>query len=618
MSLKQSQNDLSNRNIKSLVFMATVGLIFFCLSVRLFYLQSVRYEQNLQSSDENRLRRVVLKAERGLIYDRNRELLVGNRPSYQIVILPAEIRKMPPDAKDSLFKRLIHLKDFQGEAIFDSAVVDTMFQRSGWRSHGTLRILEDASVEQVSIVEERSAEFPGVATVVESRRSYPYGTLAAHLLGYTGEISDEQLEKPEFSKYSPGDRIGQKGLEKQYDEEFRGEDGLKFVEVDAYGREVGHIEGMHNVSAVSGYGMITTIDLDVQKAAEEALPDSIRGAVVAIDPRNGEILAMVSSPRLDPNIFSLKRRERNKGWAKVALDSTRPLMNRAISGVYPPASPFKLVTAGAGLEHGLVRGYTHFPKSCTGGFTFGARYQKCWGVHGNLDLVNALRLSCDVYFYQLGLMLGMERINEFGERFGLGHQLGIDIPGEKGGWLPDSASFNARNKRNGWRWARGLILNLAIGQGQLVTPLQEAVLAGSIATGKGVFRPHLMKELRDSDGNVVGRYIPEKIFEGKMSEVTHEALLAGMDSVVNHPGGTGRRAAIPGIRVGGKSGSAEWKKGEKTHAWFVAVAPLYDPEIAVAVIQEAAGGGGAKSAPVCRKVMEAYFASKKNLTEAEK
>ncbi len=615
MSLKQSQNDLSNRNVKSLVFMATVGLIFFCLSVRLFYLQSVRYEQNLQSSDENRLRRVVLKAERGLIYDRNGTLLVGNRPSYQIVILPAEIRKMSPETKDSLFKRLIHLKDFDGEAIFDSAVVDTMFQRSGWRSHGTLRILEDASVEQVSIVEERSAEFPGVTTVVESRRSYPYGTLAAHLLGYTGEISDEQLEKPEFAKYSPGDRIGQKGLEKQYDEEFRGEDGLKFVEVDAYGREVGHIKGMHNVSAVPGYGMITTIDLDIQKAAEEALPDSVRGAVVAIDPRNGEILAMVSSPRLNPNIFSLKRRERNKGWAKVALDSMRPLMNRAISGVYPPASPFKLVTAGAGLEYGLVRGASHLPKSCTGGFTFGARYQKCWGVHGNLDLVNALRLSCDVYFYQLGLMLGMERINEFGERFGLGHSLGIDIPGEKGGWLPDSVSFNARNKRNGWRWARGLILNLAIGQGQLVTPLQEAVLAGAIATGKGVYRPHLMKELRDSDGNVVGRYIPEKIFEGKMSETTHETLLAGMDSVVNHPGGTGRRAAIPGIRVGGKSGSAEWKKGEKTHAWFVAVAPLYDPEIAVAVIQEAAGGGGVKSAPVCRKVMEAYFASKKNLAE---
>lgn len=615
---KPSQNEKSGRHLKSFVFMATVGLIFFCLSGRLFYLQSVRYEDNLQSSDENRLRRVVLKAERGLIYDRKGRLLVGNRPSYQIAILPGEIRKMKPEEKDSLFKRLIRLKDLQGEVVFDSAVVDTMFQRCGWKSHGTLRILEDASVEQVSIVEERSSEFPGVTTIVESRRSYPYGTLAAHLLGYTGEITNEQLERPEFAEYSSGDRIGQKGLEKQYDDEFRGEDGVKYVEVDAYGREVGHIEGMQNVPAVSGYGMVTTIDLDIQKAAEEALSDSVRGAVVAIDPRNGEILAMVSSPRLDPNIFSLKRRERNKGWAKVALDSTRPLMNRAISGLYPPASPFKLVTSGAGLEAGLVNGRSHFPKACTGGYTFGARYQKCWGVHGNLDLVNALRLSCDVYFYQLGLMLGIDRINEFGERFGLGHELGIDIPGERSGWLPDSASFNARNKRNGWRWARGLILNLSIGQGQLVTPLQEASLAGAIATGNGVFRPHLMKEMRDIDGNVVGRYIPEKIFEGKMNAMTHATLLAGMDSVVNHPGGTGRRAAIPGIRVGGKSGSAEWKKGEKTHAWFIAVAPLYAPEIAVAVVQEAAGGGGAKSAPICRKVMEAYFDSKKDSSEVSK
>ena len=605
---KRTLTELQNRNVKTFVFMALVALVFFCLSIRLFYLQSVRYEQNLQSADENRLRRVVLKAERGLIYDRNGTLLVGNRPSYQIVVLPAEIRKMPQSQKDSLFKRLIHLKDSQGENLFDSAVVDTMFQRSAWKSHGTLRILEDASEEQVSIVQERSGEFPGVTTVVESRRSYPYGSLAAHLLGYTGEISDEQLELPEFAGYSSGDRVGQKGLEKQYDGEFRGEDGVKFVEVDAYGRHVRNIEGMQNVPSVPGYGMVTTIDLDIQKAAEEAMSDSVRGAIVALDPRNGEILAMVSSPRLDPNIFSLKRRERNKGWAKVALDSTRPLMNRAIAGVYPPASVFKLVTSGAGLENRLVTGVTHLQKSCTGGFTFGSRYQKCWGAHGNLDLVNALRLSCDVYFYQLGLMLGMERINEFGYRFGLGHQLGIDIPGEKKGWLPDSVSFNQRNQRNGWRWAKGLILNLAIGQGQLVTPLQEAVLAGSIATGKGVFRPHLMKELRDVDGKLVGRYIPEKIFEGNMNDFTHKTLLAGMDSVVNHPGGTGKRAAIPGIRVGGKSGSGEWKKGEKTHAWFVAVAPLYDPEIAVAVIQEAQGGGGAKSAPVCRKVMEAYFA----------
>jgi penicillin-binding protein 2 len=353
--------------------------------------------------------------------------------------------------------------------------------------------------------------------------------------------------------------------------------------------------------------MVTTLDLDLQRVAEAAFPDSVRGAVVALDPRNGEILAMVSSPRLDPNIFSLKRRERNKGWAEVALDSTRPLTNRAISGVYPPASVFKLITAGAGLENGILKRHSYMPKPCTGGYQFGSRYQKCWGTHGRLDLVNAIRLSCDVYFYQAGLAIGMDRINEFGERFGLGSVLGVDIPGERGGWLPDSISFNARNKRNGWRWARGLILNLSIGQGQLVTPLQQAVMVGAMATGKGVYRPHFMKELRSVDGKVVRRYEPVKIHEGNMTPETHQVLLDGLDSVVNHPGGTGRRAALPGIRVGGKSGSGEWKKGEKTHAWFVAVAPLDDPQIVVAVVQEAAGGGGAQSAPICKKVMETYF-----------
>ncbi len=354
--------------------------------------------------------------------------------------------------------------------------------------------------------------------------------------------------------------------------------------------------------------MISTIDLKLQKAAEAAIPDTAKGALVAIDPRNGEILAMVSSPRLDPNIFSLKRRERNRGWAHVALDTMRPLNNRAISGIYPPASIFKLVTAGAGLESGIISETKYYPKSCTGGYQYGARYQKCWGVHGNLNVVHALRLSCDVYFYQAGLEIDMARINEFGRRFGYGEKLlGVDIPGERAGWLPDSASFNQRNKRLGWRWARGLILNLSIGQGQMVTPLQQAVFVGSLATNKGVYRPHFMKELRDSQGNVVRRFEPEIIRPGTMKPETHRVLMAAMDSVVNHPGGTGKRGAIPGIRVGAKTGSGEWKKGQKTHAWYAAVAPLEDPQIAVAVIMEAAGGGGAVAAPIARKVLMAYF-----------
>ncbi|MBR4347717.1 MAG: penicillin-binding protein 2 [Fibrobacter sp.] len=605
---------VQTRNWHVLVFMAAVIIFFTILLVRLYSLQYTHYDENLQRSENNRLRRVEIVAERGFIYDRNGEILVRNRPSYQIALQAMHLPR-----KDSLrkivFDRLLNIKDKDGGRLFDSLSLDTAFQRTRWIKNRPIRILEDASPEQVSMIEEHSSELPGVVTLIESRREYPYGTLASHVLGYTSEISEEQLKKPEFAAYSQGDRVGQKGLEQGYDTEFRGRNGMKLVEVNASGREVGQVKGVESMSPEPGLHLISTIDLKLQKVAEAAIADSVKGALVAIDPRNGEILAMVSSPRLDPNIFSLKKRERNKGWAQVALDSMRPLTNRAISGTYTPASVFKLATAGAGLESGILSETKYYPKPCTGGYQYGARYQKCWGVHGNLNVVHALRLSCDVFFYQAGLEIDMNRINEFARRFGYGEQpLGVDIPGEKGGWLPDSVSFNQRNKRLGWRWARGLILNLSIGQGQLVTPLQQAVFVGSLATNKGVYRPHFMKELRDKQGNVVRRYEPEVVRPGTMKPSTHRVLLAAMDSVVNHPGGTGKRGALPGIRVGAKTGSGEWKKGEKTHAWYAAVAPLYEPEIAVAVILEAAGGGGAKAAPIARKVLMAYF----GLEEEEK
>ena len=610
-----SDNDsVQTRNWNILVFMAGVVVLVIVLLCRLYSLQHTHYDENFKRSEKNRLRRVELVAERGYIYDRNGEVLVRNRPSFQIALQALHLPRKK-EGRDSVFNLLLGIKDKNGARVFDSLSLDTAFQRIRWIKNRPIRILEDASPEQVAVIEEHSSELPGVVTLTESRRDYPYGTLASHVLGYTSEISEEQLKLPAFEGYSQGDRIGQKGLEQEYDAEFRGRNGVKLVEVNAFGREVGSPRAVEGMAPVPGYHLVSTIDLKLQKAAEAAIPDSVRGALVAIDPRNGEILAMVSSPRLDPNIFSLKKRERNKGWAQVALDSLRPLTNRAVSGVYPPASVFKLVTAGAGLESGILSESKYYPKSCTGGFQYGVRYQKCWGVHGNLNVVNAIRLSCDVFFYQAGLEIDMARINEFARRFGYGEEpLGIDIPGEKSGWLPDSASFNARNKRVGWRWARGLILNLSIGQGQLVTPLQQATFIGSLATNKGVYRPHFMKELRDSQGNVVRRYEPEIIRSGKMKPETHRVLLAAMDSVVNHPGGTGKRGAIPGIRVGAKTGSGEWKKGEKTHAWYAAVAPLYDPQIAVAVILEAAGGGGSKAAPVARKVLMAYF----GLDEEEK
>mgnify|MGYP004449343007 FL=1 len=409
----ETENELQQtKNLHALIFLACVVLLFVILLVRLFSLQYTHYDENLQRSDNNRIRKVELIAERGFIYDRNGEILVRNRPSYQIAIQASNLPRKKA-ARDTVFNRLLQIRDTKGVRLFDSLSLDTAFQRSRWIKTRPIRLLEDASPEQIAMIEEHSSELPGVVTVIESRREYPYGTLASHVLGYTSEISEDQLKQPEYEDYSQGDRVGQKGLEQGYDREFRGKNGMKLVEVNASGREVGEVSGVEGTKPVPGLHLVSTLDLNLQKAAEEAIPDSAKGAIVALDPNTGEILAMVSSPRLDPNIFSLKRRERNKGWAQVALDSMRPLTNRAISGTYPPASIFKLVSAGAGLESGILTENKYYPKPCTGGYQYGTRYQKCWGVHGNLNVVNAIRLSCDVFFYQEGLDVDMARINEF-------------------------------------------------------------------------------------------------------------------------------------------------------------------------------------------------------------
>lgn len=595
--------DQQERNLKSLVFGVIVVISFIVLMGRLLQLQYFEYGENLRRSEDNRIRKISIKAPRGYILDRNGVVLVRNRPSYQISLLPYQLT-----SRDTVFNRLLGIVDSAGNRLLDSASLHFLFERGRWQRFRPQRIIEDASLAQVSVIEEHANELRGIETLVEARRDYPFGTLAAHVFGYTSEVSEEQLAKPEFSDYTYGDRIGKKGLEQQYEKEFRGENGTKFIEVNAYGKEIGLIEGMAHRKAVPGHHLLTTVDFRLQKVAEEAFPDSIKGAVVVLNPQNGEIYAMVSSPRLDPNIFSLEKKELAKEWASVALDSTQPLNNRAIMGTYPPASVYKFMTASAGLEYGVIDQYTRY-KPCFGGFQFGSRYQRCWKPegHGSMTVVDALRESCDTYFYQAGLDIDMARINEVSRRFGLGDTLGIDLPGEKRGLLMDSVIYTRRFKRLGWQWARGQILNLSIGQGQLVTPLQQAAMFGSLASGKGLYRPHFMKEIRSYDGKPLKRYKPFKIGPAKLKGENHQIILQAMDEVVNSPRGTGKRAAVPGIRVGGKTGSAENPQGEKTHAWFAAAAPLENPTIAIAVVMENAGGGGAMAAPIAGKILRTYF-----------
>jgi penicillin-binding protein 2 len=604
----QQEETRQEMNLKTIVFVCLVAISFSILILRFLQLQHFEYENNFKRAEENRIRRVDIKANRGYIQDRNGVVLVRNRPSYQISLLYNHLKTK--DVRDSVFNRLLRITNVEGNRLLDSAVLAFSFERGKWQKFKFQRLIEDASPEVVAIFEEHSEELPGIQILVESRRDYPFGAYGAHIFGYTGEISEKELELPENAYYVMGDRIGKKGLEFSYEKEFKGENGFKFVEVNAMGREMGLLAGMPSVKPISGNSIVTTIDWRLQEIAEDAIPEGLKGAVVALNPQNGEIYAMVSRPPLDPNIFSLEKRELHKAWASVALDTAKPLTNRAISGTYPPASVFKVITASAGLENNVITEYTKYKSSCYGGFRFGNRYAKCWRAngHGILSVVGALRESCDVFFYQAGLDIGNKRISEMARRFGFGSMLGVDIPGERSGLVIDSATYEKWFERRGWKWSQGEILNIAIGQGALlVTPLQQTAMIGALASGKGLYKPHFLKEIRSPEGELLKKFEAEKIGGGNISEHARAIVLKGLHEVVNAPAGTGRRAIVPGVKVGGKTGSAENPHGDKTHAWFAAVAPLDEPEIAVGVVLENAGGGGAMAAPIAQKILNAYF-----------
>jgi len=607
-NFQKSEEDIRQEvNLKIFVFICICIVAFSILLIRLLQLQYFEYDNNLKRAEENRIRKVNIKANRGLILDRNGIVLVRNRPSYQISLMYSGFKTK--EIRDSVFEKLLKIKDSSGKRLLDSAMLAFSFERGRWQKFRFQRLIEDAAPEVVAIFEEHGEELPGIEILVESRRDYPFGSYGSHIFGYTSEISEQELELPENAHYVMGDRIGKKGLEFSYEQEFRGENGLRYIEVNAMGREMGTVVGMPFIAPVSGNSIVTTLDWRLQKVAESAIPEGLKGAVVALNPQNGEIYAMVSRPPLDPNIFSLEKRELHKAWASVALDTAKPLTNRAISGLYPPASVFKVITAAAGLDANVISEYTRY-KTCLGGLRFGNRYAKCWQArgHGVLNVIGALRESCDVFFYQAGLDIGSERIGDMSRRFGLGSKLGVDIPNERSGLLIDSASYEKWFEKKGWKWSAGEILNIAIGQGALlVTPLQQTVMVGTLASGKGLYRPHFLKEVVSPEGEVLKRNEPEKIGEGKISERTRNTMLKGLYEVVNAPNGTGRRAIVQGVKVGGKTGSAENPHGEKTHAWFVAVAPLDAPEIAVGVVLENAGGGGAMAAPIAQKVLDAYF-----------
>ena len=603
------QDDQQERNTKSLILIGVVSIAYFLLILRLFYVQIIQADLHIRLSKENAMRLKIVTPPRGEILDRNGYVLARNRPSYSICVLPYKLKSKQ---RKEVISRLCSITDTLGNPVFDSMDLVFTMNKARERRFDVTRRKEDVSLELVSIVEEHAMELPGIIVETESRREYTLGPSAFHVVGYMSEIPEDQFDSLKKQGYFYGDLIGKSGIERQYESIVRGQCGQEYIEVNAYGKSLGPIPNLQQIKPVVGNDLYLTIDAHLQKVADNAFPDSLKGAVVAIDPRNGEVLVMLSSPSADPNIFSLSTSERGKEWVGIAMDSNLPLNNRAIAGTYPPGSAFKLVSALAGLESGRLTRDSHMPSPCRGAYRIGSRIAHCWDLkgHGSLDLISAVQQSCNIYFYQVGIKVGDSIINVYANKMGLGDVTGVDIPGEKRGWLSGEEAYNKRFAKRGGKWTGGLVLDLAIGQAQILTPIQLALMVGGLGNMKDLYKPFIVSAERDSGGKLVNLRQSQVKSNLDISEATIPVMREALASVIKEHG-TGGRAAVPGIVVGGKTGSAQNPHGEKTHAVFVGCAPVDNPVIAIAVAVENAGHGGSVAAPIAGEVLRYFFAETK-------
>lgn len=553
--------------------LVVIGLLFFILFARLFYLQIASSAHYAQKSEENRIAQKRIKARRGLILARGAngvsEILARSRPTYTVTLTRSK-----PDNDARAIEAL-------SMAIGNP---DIRYTRSG----RTIRLLRDVDFATVSLVQERLSEDWPLDVMVESERDYPYGPLAAHLLGYLGELQEDELQALKAKNYTPGDFIGKTGLEKVYEDLLRGEDGVAYIEVDAMNRPQSEFPEREQPPE-PGADLVLTLDYKTQRAAERALSDTMSGAVVALNPQTGAILALASKPGFDPNIFvSFQSQDERR---RLLQDSSKPLLNRATREHYSPGSTMKMVAAVAALETGLLDTLGTFP-GCSGSLRVGSTVFHCAKKegHGVLTLQEAIEASCNVYFYHLGQRLSFKTWRDYADRLGFGQPTGIDLqPEEDPGNLPTRKYFDEHGG-----WAQGHMMNLVIGQGALlVTPVQMARYVSALANGGYLVTPHFYGDP------------PPREYTG-ISASTLDKVKRAMRRVIYGGRGTGRRVQIKGIEVAGKSGTAQ-APGRDTDAWFIAFAPFDRPEIAVAVVVEGGGHGGVVAGPIARKVMEAYF-----------
>ncbi len=596
------------------VFAVLICILFGVLILRLWFLQAIHGDYFRDQSENNRIRQVYVQPPRGLILDRNSVVLAKNRPAFQVDIVLEDV----PDLSQTI-KRLAELTDRPADELLRAA------KSPGRRRPFEPRmVLKDVSREVVVELEARRWELPGVQVSVIPARLYPFGDLAAHVIGYIGEISAKQLERPGYTGYRMGDVVGQTGIEARWERFLQGQRGIKEVVVNAAGTKTGEASFERELS---GQNVVLTIDKDVQAAGEKALGEH-KGAVVAIDPRNGEVIAMVSAPRFDPNWFV---GEMPRGvWADLIQGAGKKLTNRATQGTYPPGSVFKVVMEAAALDSGVMSMTERV--SCGGQMKIGNRTFRCHKRegHGSVNHFGALVQSCDVYFYTVGNRLGVDRIHSYASRFGLGQPTGINLGDESAGLVP-STEWKKRAYRDPeqQRWYPGETPSVAIGQGAVTaTPIQMAQVLAAIASGGKLYRPTLVRRIQSADGTFVDdNFAPEVVGELGLDSSIIETIRTDLIGVVNDPQGTARRAKLPAawnIVVAGKTGTSqvvsldhrEKSDAFEHHAWFAGFAPAEAPELVVAAIVENGGHGGVTAAPVVQEVLQAYFMKSRGLSVA--
>jgi penicillin-binding protein 2 len=603
---------------------STIHIVVFVLlallGVRLYFLQIVKGEYYSERAENQRIRLIPIPAPRGAIFDRKGRLLVDSRPTYNVVLSNEPLKSINVNDRVDDYSH--------GLGLDRQFVVERLNLIKKQNDFETMVLKENVSIQDITWVESHTLEFPELRVELQPQRHYPLGTSLAHVLGYVGEISPKQLEDPEYQSkgFRPGDIVGKGGLEQYYDEFLRGKPGYRKVIVDSRGHVQAEVE---SVPAQSGQDLVTTIDYDLQLAAEDQLAKSStkRGTVIAMDPNNGEILAMASAPSFDPNVFvrGSSTPEGRKQIASYWQDEKRPLYNRAIQGRYPPGSTWKIPESAGALIQGVITP-THSNLVCGGGIMVGNKFTRCMGSHGSPPLSLAITKSCDGYYYRLGLKMGIDGIIKMIEMFGYDRRSGIDLPNEKVPQTPKSWMPYILKKEG--KWSDIKTVYASIGQDTVVvTPISMIRAVSAIGMHGKEYTPHFLKEFKPigaigNEGDPI--YIPARAgFTYQhpephiipMTDDQYEVMIKGMWGVVN-AGGTAHGIAMKGWDIAGKTGTAQVAEvgkdtgGNKDHAWFVSFAPAYKPEISVIALIENAGFGASNAAPAVKAIHEAYLAER--------